>query len=70
AFVAFASYDAALAGLLAFERAFGEMLSAFEFMSAAAVGCVAAAYPASTGSSGSASQRLLRASTSAASAPR
>ncbi|MCA8100705.1 FAD-binding oxidoreductase [Burkholderia contaminans] len=47
AFVAFASYDAALAGLVAFERAFGEMLSAFEFMSAAAVGCVAAAYPAS-----------------------
>ena len=47
AFVAFASYDAALAGLLAFERAFGEMLSAFEFMSAAAVGCVANAYPAS-----------------------
>lgn len=46
AFVAFASYDAALAGLLAFERAFGEMLSAFEFMSAAAVGCVAAAFPA------------------------
>ncbi|RXV65881.1 FAD-binding oxidoreductase [Burkholderia stabilis] len=46
AFVAFASYDAALAGLLAFERAFGEMLSAFEFMSAAAVGCVATAFPA------------------------
>ncbi|WP_338641936.1 FAD-binding oxidoreductase [Burkholderia pyrrocinia] len=46
AFVAFASYDAALAGLLAFERAFGELLSAFEFMSAAAVGCVAAAFPA------------------------
>ncbi|MBR8276248.1 FAD-binding oxidoreductase [Burkholderia cenocepacia] len=45
AFVAFASYDAALAGLLAFEHAFGELLSAFEFMSAAAVGCVAAAFP-------------------------
>ncbi|WP_175743093.1 FAD-binding oxidoreductase [Burkholderia ambifaria] len=42
-FVAFASYDAALAGLLAFERAFGELLSAFEFMSATAVRCVAAA---------------------------
>ncbi|KVQ96052.1 lactate dehydrogenase [Burkholderia ubonensis] len=46
AFVAFASYDAALAGLLAFERAFGELLSAFEFMSAGAIGCVAAAFPA------------------------
>ncbi|SMF99900.1 Oxidoreductase [Burkholderia singularis] len=45
ALVAFASYDAALAGLLAFERAFGELLCAFEFMSSRAIARAAAAFP-------------------------
>ncbi|MBU9426030.1 FAD-binding oxidoreductase [Burkholderia gladioli] len=44
-FVAFASYQAATRALLAFEQAFGELLSAFEFMSSGAVARVTEAFP-------------------------
>ncbi|WP_323122571.1 FAD-binding oxidoreductase [Burkholderia alba] len=44
--IAFASYDAATRGLVAFEAAFGELLSAYEFISARALAHVSAVFPA------------------------